>query len=61
MHGVLPDEYKMNSNFFPINFYYNTFINDLTFRRETLLTPAHPPLGVTENTTDSYEPPESGL
>ena len=27
MHDVLPDEYKMNSNFFPIYyFYYNTVI-----------------------------------
>ena len=76
MHDVLPDEYKMNSNFFPIYyFYYNAVINDLAFWRETLLTPARPPLGVTENTTDgvvftkvttsarkcdTYEPPDPG-
>ena len=76
MHDVLPDEYKMNSNFFPIYyFYYNTVINDLAFRRKTLLALARLPLGVTENTIDgvvftkvttsarkydSYEPPDPG-
>ena len=50
-------------------------VNDPAFRRKTLLTPARPPLGVTESATDgvvfttvttsarkygSYEPPDPG-
>jgi hypothetical protein len=64
----------MNSNF-PIIFFI-TVVNDPAFRRKTLLAPAHPPLGVTESTTDgvvftavtmsarkygSYEPPDPGI
>ena len=53
--------------------YFITVVNDPAFRRKTLLTPARPPLGVTESATDgvvfttvttsarkygSYEPPD---
>ena len=62
---------KNEQQHFPI--FFITVVNDPAFRRKTLLTPARPPLGVTESATDgvvfttvttsarkygSYEPPD---
>ena len=65
----------MNSNF-PIFLLLSVVVNDPAFRRKTLLTPARPPLGVTESAADgvvfmkvsmsarkygSYEPPDPAI